>query len=61
MTVKQKIHNLEWGYIDIRSLTAEEIEEITEYYVPESVTRLCFEEIKRRRDMRIEQNRRTDK
>jgi len=61
MTLPQKIHNLQWGHVDIHTLTAEEIEQIIDYSVPVSVMALCLAEIDRRRDMRLEQSRKAEK
>jgi len=61
MTIKEKIHNLEWGSVDVRNLTAEEIEQIIDFCVPLAVMQLLCDEITRRREMRLEQNRKLDK
>jgi phage host-nuclease inhibitor protein Gam len=51
--IPQLIKDLRWGNVDIKTLTREEIMEITDYYAPDVIA-LCHEEIKRRRNMNLD-------
>jgi len=48
-TTKLVIHNLRYGYTDIKELTNKNIVNIMDYYLPEDVMQLCVDEIARRR------------
>ncbi len=54
VVMKQLIHNLRFGYVDIKSLTRDEILGVLDYCLPADVIQLCQQEITRRRNLNLE-------
>lgn len=53
--MKALIFGLRWGRISISGLSPETIEQILDYYVPNDVRQLCFEEIASRRQQKLKE------
>ena len=52
--MKKKIQDIRFGWLDVKSMTDDEIVEIIEYCLPSDVLALIFGEIARRRGVRLE-------
>ena len=53
MTIKEKIHAIRFGNVNIKNLSDEDIIEIMDCYIPEDVAKICQDEIDRRREKRL--------
>lgn len=51
------IHDLRFGYTDIRSLSDKGIINLLDYYLPYGVNGLCLGEMKRRREANLSKSR----